>query len=379
MNSVFLKAEEILRTRYIHREREIRGLVLAVLSNENVLIIGPPGTAKSAIVEDFACLFDATYFSHLLTKFSVPEELFGPVSYSSLKKDIFRHVPDGMLQEAQIAFIDEIFKANSGVLNSMLNVMNERVYKDAGKVVKLPLRTMIAASNELMESEALNAMFDRFLVRFHVDYLDPHGKIQLIKSRKVPLAPLTSIATVKDIEVAQAAIAQIGMPDDVIEKYMQITTFLRVNNRIETSDRRDVKIWNVLKAHAWLEGGTEVTVDDFDILPDLLWRVPDERTEILKAVIKIAAPTRAKVNGLVDDATELARMVHNIDSDKNKSDGDKLKELTGVHKQIKQIKTEVDGIFQLNQKPFVADAKKRTDDALRNVGLTMQRMMGVIS
>jgi len=180
----FQQIEQELNHRYFQRDRVIRGLVMAVLANENILLIGPPGTAKSAIVEDLARKIDATYFAHLLTKFSVPEELFGPISYSQLKQDKYVHVPDGMLQEAHLAFIDEIFKANSGVLNSMLNVMNERIYRDAGKVVPIPLRTMIGASNELMESEALNAMFDRFLLRYELDYLDPHSKTSLIKSRR---------------------------------------------------------------------------------------------------------------------------------------------------------------------------------------------------
>jgi len=374
----FQQIEQELNHRYFQRDRVIRGLVMAVLANENILLIGPPGTAKSAIVEDLARKIDATYFAHLLTKFSVPEELFGPISYSQLKQDKYVHVPDGMLQEAHLAFIDEIFKANSGVLNSMLNVMNERIYRDAGKVVPIPLRTMIGASNELMESEALNAMFDRFLLRYELDYLDPHSKTSLIKSRRKPLPQYTPAVTIQEIEAAQATIEQLDIPDDVIEKYIEITTYLRVNANIETSDRRDVKIWNVLKAHAWLEGGNKVTVDDFDILPDLLWRVPAERTEIMRAVIKIAAPVRANVNNLLDNAMDLIRQAPAMGSDKNITEGDRVKQLTGLLKQVKQIREDVVKIEQNNPKTYVVEAHAKLDGYVSQVGMVLKDLMGVV-
>jgi len=373
----FQQIESTLNSRYFQRERVVRGIILAILANENILLIGPPGTAKSAIIEDLSRLIDATYFSHLLTRFSVPEELFGPISYSQLKLDRYTHVPDGMLQEAHIAFIDEIFKANSGVLNSMLNVMNERIYRDAGKAVRIPLRTMIGASNELMESDALNALFDRFLLRYEVDYMDPHGKTQLIKSRKTPLPMLTPIIAVKDIEVAQAAVEQIDIPDDIIEKYIEITTYLNVNNSIDTSDRRDVKVWNVLKAHAWLEGMTYVTVDDFDILPDLLWRTPAERTEIMRAVIQIAAPVRAHVNSMLDSAMELIRQAPAMNSDKNMSEGDRVKSLTGILKQVRQIREEMIKVEKSNPKPYVTDSRVRMDGYVKQIGSVLSGLMGV--
>jgi MoxR-like ATPase len=373
----FQQVEQVMNNRYMQRERVVRGLIIALLSGENMLLIGPPGTAKSAIVEDLSKLIDSTYFSHLLTRFSVPEELFGPISYSQLKQDRYMHVPDGMIQQAHVAFIDEIFKANSGVLNAMLNVMNERVYRDAGKVIQIPLRTMIGASNELMESEALNALFDRFLIRYNIDYLDPHGKTELIKSRRKPLSNLMPIATIKDIEVAQAAIEQIDIPDDIIEKYIDIITYLRVNNSIETSDRRDVKVWNVLKAHAWMEGGTKVTVDDFDVLPDMLWRVPEERTEIMRAVIEKAAPVRATINQLLDNAMELIRTAPAMGSDKNLTEGDRVKQLTGVLKQVKQIREDVVKIERNTPKPYVTEAKLKMDGYVGQVGTILKDLMGV--
>lgn len=371
---MFNKIEQILNERYINRQRVIRGLLLGLIANENVLLIGPPGTAKSALIEDFASLIGGRYFSHLITKFSTPEELFGPVSFSGLKQDKFVHIGSGMLQEADIAFIDEIFKANSGILNSMLNIMNERVFKDAGHVTPVPLKMLVGASNELAESEALNALFDRFLIRFHVDYLDPASKKKLIMRGKNS-AKLSAVVSQKDIEKAKEDIEKITVTDEVVDKYIEIINYLKTNMNIETSDRRDVKVWNILKANAYLDGNKEVTVDDFDILPDLIWRTPEERNEILRIIIKIASPTSAVINNLLDNAYELMQNANKIKSQKDIQELDRVKQLTGIMKQLKQIREKITGIN--SSKQFAIEAGQQIDNFIQQVGIILKDAMGL--
>ena len=155
---------------FYDRHKEIKALLIALLSRQHVLLIGPAGTGKSALSSMLSKLVqDSRYFQHLLTRFSTPDELFGPLSLKELEQGNFKRNISGMLPEAHFAFIDEIFKANSSVLNSLLSLMNERIFYDNGKPIQCPLMTLIASSNEYIEEDdGLEALFVRFLLRLEV-------------------------------------------------------------------------------------------------------------------------------------------------------------------------------------------------------------------
>ncbi len=156
----------------VDREATMKSALLSVLAGENMLLIGPPGTAKSLVARRISKIFNennqadtTTYFEYLLTKFSTPEEIFGPLSISELKADRFKRNTDGYLPSVKIAFLDEVFKASSSILNALLTIMNERIYHNGTKAEDVPLRALIAASNELPTGqEELSALYDRFLV-----------------------------------------------------------------------------------------------------------------------------------------------------------------------------------------------------------------------
>src|SRR5919206_5226780 len=160
-----------LEQTFPERRDTIAGALCAVVAGEHVLLLGPPGTAKSALVRAMAQAFGGTYFERLLTKFSTPEELFGPISLKALEQDRYARVVTDKLPEAQFAFVDEVFKANSAILNSLLTAMNERVFHNDGAPLAMPLVSLFGASNELPEGKELEALFDRFLIRFDVAYL----------------------------------------------------------------------------------------------------------------------------------------------------------------------------------------------------------------
>lgn len=143
-----------LHTGLIEREEPIRLALLAALSGEHLLLIGEPGTAKSVLARKLHLAFkDGEYFERLLTKFSVPEELFGPLSIKALENDCYLRLTDRYLPAASIAFIDEIFKANSAILNALLTLLNEREFDNGDSRIKTPLVSVIAASNELPDDE----------------------------------------------------------------------------------------------------------------------------------------------------------------------------------------------------------------------------------
>ncbi len=162
---------EPLKERFVGRDEIVDLIVLAVTAGEHLFLHGPPGTAKSALIRQFALAVRGNYFEYLLTRFSEPNEVFGPIDLARLREGTVATVTTRMLPEGEFVFLDELFNANSAILNNLLTVLNERVYRRGAEVHQLPLLSLFAASNHLPEDEALRALFDRFLLRCHVDNL----------------------------------------------------------------------------------------------------------------------------------------------------------------------------------------------------------------
>src|SRR6201981_1023432 len=178
----FAAIRDKLNHQFLERAELIDGALCALLSASHVLVIGPPGTAKSMLADELCRRVEgATYFQWLLTKFSTPEEIFGAVSLRSLERDDYRRVTDHKLPEAHVAFLDEIFKANSSILNALLTLINERIFHNGRERVPVPLITMFGASNELPDEDELTALYDRFMLRFMADYItEEHGFIRMM-------------------------------------------------------------------------------------------------------------------------------------------------------------------------------------------------------
>src|SRR5258708_15116951 len=162
---------DVLKQRFVGRDEVIDLIALALVAGEHLFASGPPGTAKSALIRQFAAAVRGNYFEYLLTRFSEPNEIFGPIDLAKLRDGTVATVTAGMLPEAEFAFLDELFNANSAILNNLLTVLNERVYRRGAERHDLPLLSFFSASNHLPDDDALKALFDRFLLRCHVDQL----------------------------------------------------------------------------------------------------------------------------------------------------------------------------------------------------------------
>src|SRR5271168_4136815 len=173
---------EPIKRRFVGRDEVVDLIVLAVTAGEHLFLHGPPGTAKSALIRQFALAVRGNYFEYLLTRFSEPNEVFGPIDLVRLREGTVATVTTRMLPEGEFVFLDELFNANSAILNNLLTVLNERVYRRGSETHQLPLLSLFSASNHLPEDEALRALFDRFLLRCHVKNLRPEAAPQLLKA-----------------------------------------------------------------------------------------------------------------------------------------------------------------------------------------------------
>jgi len=295
-----------LMAQFPERKDVIDGSLAAVLAGEHVLLIGPPGTAKSALVRCLAQVFGGSYFERLLTKFSTPEELFGPISLQALAQDRFVRLTAGKLPEAEFAFVDEIFKSNSAVLNALLSIINERVFHNDGAPVRCPLVSLFAASNELPEGKELEALFDRFLLRFDVGYLLVASNL-----RGVLVGPEPAIAatlTMDELRRAQGEVAAIKVTDDTVDALLAIRDTCR-GEGITASDRRWKKSLGIVRASAWLAGEKKTCPEDLAILVDSLWREPKERAKVARIVGNLADPASTQAVEILDAAREIATKV----------------------------------------------------------------------
>ena len=299
--------ERQLNTYFLEREEIIRGLMISEIAKGNMLIIGPPGTAKTALAEMLCGQLNAKFFSRLLTRVSAPEELFGPLSLKALENDVYRRVTTGRLPEADIAVIDEVFKCNSAVLNTLLPIMNERVYfDDASQAKPIPLQVLVGLSNELPDGGVngeLAALWDRFDLRYVTGYIkDERNFADMIKLDGCRPVAQVSLA---ELTTAQQEATQVIINDTIINVLVRLWKELR-NQGFIISDRRFRNCLRFLKAHAWLEGRGEVTEDDIVILSNLLWIEPDQIRQIKKIVLGFANPLLVKANEIFDGAFELA-------------------------------------------------------------------------
>jgi MoxR-like ATPase len=261
----------------LERTEQVKLILLAALAGEHVLLLGPPGTAKSELAKRLKSVFvEANYFERLLTRFSVPEEVFGPLSIQALEQDQYKRLTSGYLPEASVAFIDEIFKANSAILNSLLTLLNERQFDNGNRRYPVPLISVVAASNELPEGEELDALYDRFMLRSFVDPVSDDSFTDLLTLGNETCDPdLSTRLKVEDLEEVQKLAEKVDLTADVIALCNEFRRYLQQED-IYVSDRRWRKLVKLMKVSAFTSGFNEVSNYDAWILPHCLWQKPEQ-------------------------------------------------------------------------------------------------------
>ncbi|HHJ13329.1 MAG TPA: AAA family ATPase [Gammaproteobacteria bacterium] len=263
----------------VEREVAVQLGLLASLAGEHLLMLGPPGTAKSLIARRLHLAFDgSTYFERLLTRFTVPEELFGPLSIKGLEEDRYERLTQSYLPQASIAFLDEIFKANSAILNSLLTLLNEREFDNGAVREKTPLVAVIGASNELPEGEELDALFDRFLLRLHVGPVTEDAFPALLGLRGQATPEIRDELKLHDheLQTVQEVAEAVEVPEDVVALLCDLRDWCTVLE-IHVSDRRWRKVVKLLQVSAATNGRNRVSIWDCWLLQHCLWDMPEER------------------------------------------------------------------------------------------------------
>ena len=266
------------------RENVLAKCLLAALSGESTFLFGPPGTAKSLIARRVANAFkDTTYFECLMNRFTTPEEIFGPVSLKELKEDRYLRKTDGCLPEARFAFLDEIWKSGPGILNTLLTIVNERKFRNDGKVESVPLKGIIAASNETPESgQGLDALYDRLVLRLNVGPLkEKENFFSLLDGSPVK----ADIPVDSDLAFGEDEWAEMlnGLSD--VHFTEESKNVLHAIRKKIDAYKRWQKIAQVLKMAALLCDRKEILPVDLTILSDCLWNEPEQCDDIRKLVI----------------------------------------------------------------------------------------------
>lgn len=336
-----------LNTAFLEREEVIDGLLASVITKQNTFLFGLPGTGKSELVRAVSSGFEGSkFFGYLLSPTTDPSELFGPVAISKLLKDEYTRDVEGYLPSANIAFLDELFRGSSAVLNSLLTILNERTFNNGKEIMHTPIQSIVAATNSFPQEESLQAFCDRFLFRPTVEPLKKPTSRRLLdlwalglKNRPVVKSGLTY----KHLEELQESVSEIKVTDEFLDKFAQVFDLL-ASRGITISDRRRVQILKFIKGWAIVQGDDTVYADHLHkSLVHIIYQNVDD-ISVIKEVLQQAVPTAERM--LTDIKRALAGLINEFHS----INAQDCKAISDLNKLVNKLRKAHNDVLVLDQK-----------------------------
>ncbi len=387
MNNIgrIVEVRNYLNSTFIGREDVVKGVLAGLISGEPTLLIGPPGTAKTSIIDTMSGLINAKYFYYLLTKFTEPEELLGPIDINALKNGEYRNITTGKLPDANIVFLDEIFKSSSAIRNTLLDIMLNRRLPNGTTMMNLDILGIYSASNEITTDEDDMALYDRYPIKIFHNYVERtvikdllYRGIDIMNNKKVN-EPFIGINDVKNLqnEVFKRLSLFQKEGEDIMDRYIEAIFQLEENN-VLLSDRKKIKLLKIAGAFSILMDSNYITGNDVamalrygadseDDIPKIEAAIMDSKLENRSDIIQKAATTIEETKSLIQSAEDAIN--------KNSPYNIVLDQLSLLEIYIKKLE---EMRYQLisDNSPYHAEILSRINSSLEFAGKRYEKLKG---
>ena len=367
-----------LSKRFVEKDVEINALLVGLLSREPVIIVGLPGTAKTKLIETLAKMINCKYFVYLLTRYTEPDEIFGPIDINALREGKYIRIMKNTILDADVVFLDEIFKASSAIRNTLLRILNEKKYTFTSMDIPVNWLGFYSASNEISTDSEDQALYDRLVIRIFTHYVSATNiKELLMKGIELEDNYVSPVIMKEEVQELQRIVSErfkMLKNDSVLDRYIEALMELRMKG-IELSDRRKIKVLKVATSISVLYGATDVTLDDVaEALRLVAPHSEDDIPKIEEVIARVGLSALGKLSKEIETLiTELNNITKKIEEAQSLEEFRQLRQMgTAI---IKQLQEKLTQLANRND-PRVDRYLKRIKDTIADFKHAIEKKLG---